>query len=74
MGAISVVFAVALHGQFHKLASVESAIALVDGFDEERPGDKFVRYEVDIRYTNQNEIRGTFESKIEAIKFLRSMA
>jgi hypothetical protein len=42
-------------------------------YEESSPPGIFVRYEVHVRYTNSDEIRGTFESKTEAIRFLNSM-
>jgi hypothetical protein len=71
---IASVFVLALHGQAQELANVDSAIQFIERFDEAKAGGQFVRYEVNIRYTNKDEIRGTFTSKPEAIKFLRSLA
>lgn len=71
--AIAAVFVLALHGQPKELANVASAIAFIEGFDEAKSSGPFVRYEVNIRYTNKDEIRGTFESKADAIRFLKSM-
>jgi hypothetical protein len=72
--SIASVFVLALHGQSQELANVASAIAFIEGFDEAKSGGKFARYEVNIRYSNKDEIRGTFESKTDAVRFLKSMA
>lgn len=72
--AIASVFVLALHGQAQELANVDSAIQFIERFDEAKAGGQFVRYEVNVRYSNTDEIRGTFTSKPEAIKFLRSLA
>jgi hypothetical protein len=71
--SIESVFVLALHGQARKLASVDSAVQFIEQFDEARSAGSFVRYEVNVRYTNKDEIRGKFASKPEAIKFLRSL-
>ncbi len=71
--SVTSVFVLALHGQAKEVTTVESAIAFIDGFNEARAGGKFVRFEVNVRYSNRDEIRGTFESKVEAIRFLQSL-
>lgn len=72
--AIAWVSVLALHGQARELANIDSAIQCIERFDESKPGGPFARYEVTVRYTNADEIRGMFISKQEAIKFLRSLA
>ncbi|MFN0051676.1 MAG: DNA methylase [Planctomycetales bacterium] len=68
------VHVLALSGQGHELVSVDSAIQFIEQFDEANTHGGFVRYEVNIRYTNNDEIRGSFASKVEAIKFLHALA
>lgn len=71
--SIASVFVLALHGQAQELSNVATAIAFIEGFDEAKAGGKFTRYEVNVRYSNGDEIRGNFESKAEAIRFLKSL-
>ena len=55
------------------LASFVEAVALIESFDESKPERPFTRYEVGVRYSNGNEIRGRFSDKTTAICFLRSV-
>jgi hypothetical protein len=41
--------------------------------NESRPDAPFTRYEVGVRYSNGDEIRGQFKDKATAIAFLRGM-
>jgi hypothetical protein len=63
----------ALHGEPCQAASVDDAIRIIGDYDESAASLAFARYEVDVRYTNGDEIRGIFASKTEAIKFLNSL-
>lgn len=63
----------ALHGSARQAASVDDAIRIIRDYDESAATHALVRYEVDVRYTNGDEIRGTFASKAEAIKFLNGL-
>lgn len=49
------------------------AIAFIEAFDESKPCEPFTRYEVGVRYSNGDEIRGQFNDKASAIVFLRGM-
>ncbi|NJO55758.1 MAG: hypothetical protein HC834_04695 [Rhodospirillales bacterium] len=71
---VASVYVLALHGRARELADVESAVAFIEEFDEAKAGGSFIRYEVDIRYTNKDEIHATFNAKSEAIKFLRAVS
>lgn len=71
---VASVLVMGLHGDGQELASVTKAITFIEAFDEKTARGKFVRYEVMIRYTNSDEVRGTFNTKAEAVKFLKSMA
>jgi hypothetical protein len=46
------------------------AIAFIEAFDQSRPDAPFTRYEVGVRYSNGDEIRGQFSDKTTAIAFL----
>lgn len=65
------VYVIPLHGVLQELGSVEDAIAFLRRFDESAPARSFVRYEVNVRYTNEDEIRGMFRDRADAISFLQ---
>jgi hypothetical protein len=71
--AVECVFILPLHGDSHQLMSVSDAIKFLENYSEDESSPKFVRYELNVRYTNANEIRGQFNSKAEAIQFLRKL-
>ena len=71
--SVKSVFVLALHGKSCLVTVIDEAIHFIEQHDESSGPMEFVRYEVNVRYTNGDEIRGTFESKTEAIKFLNSM-
>ena len=54
-------------------SNVAEAIAFIESFDESKPNSLFTRYEVGVRYSNGDEIRGQFKDKNAAITFLREM-
>jgi hypothetical protein len=53
--------------------SPAAAIDFIEAFDESRPESSFARFEVGVRYSNGDEIRGQFTEKAAAIVFLRDM-
>ncbi len=55
------------------LPNVVEAIAFIESFDETKPCEPFTRYEVGVRFSNGDEIRGQFKDKADAIAFLRGM-
>lgn len=70
---IAEVYVLALHGTARTLCDVTEAIAFIESFDEAKPGSSLARYEVGVRYSNGDEVRGQFKDKITAITFLRGM-
>ena len=66
------IFVLTLSGPSRQLASIEDAVRFVEDYDEAAPASEFVRYELNVRYTNGDEIRGSFREKYKAIDFLRS--
>jgi len=60
-----------LHGDYRELATIEDAISYISGHGE-TAGKTFIRYEIQIRYNNGDNIDGAFENKDTAIKFLRT--
>ncbi len=67
------VFVATLHGPVHELAGVQAAVAFIKEFNENKLVKGFVRYEVDIRYSNGDHISGQFEEKATAIQFLNGL-
>ncbi|MFN0134835.1 MAG: DNA methylase [Phycisphaerae bacterium] len=70
---IASVYVLPLHGSTRTLGDVAEAIAFIESFDESKPCEPFTRYEVGVRYSNGDEIRGQFMDKATAVAFLRSM-
>lgn len=71
--SITSVYVLPLHGSPRTLGDVVEAIAFIESFDESKPCPPFTRYEVGVRYSNGDEIRGQFKDKATAVAFLRSM-
>ena len=70
---IDSIYVMSLHGTMRTLRDITQAIAYIETVNETQPGDRFVRYEVGVRYSNGDEIRGQFEDKAKAIQFLSGM-
>ncbi len=70
---IESVYVLPLHGLRRMLATVTDAIAFIESFDESKPDGPFARYEVGVRYSNGDEVRGQFKDKAAAIAFLRGV-
>lgn len=67
------VYILPLHGLAQTLRNVIEAIAFIESFEESKPSDAFARYEVGIRYSNGDEVRGQFKNKATAVAFLRTV-
>ena len=61
-----------LAGKQSLFNSVGDAVKYITEFDQRTSLSTFVRYELNVRYTNGDEIRGTFQEKDRTIDFLRS--
>lgn len=70
---IELIWVLPLAGSQVEAASAEAAIEFVLEFDEGRSLPSFQRYEIDVRYTNGDEMRASFRDKAEAVKFLRGL-
>lgn len=68
---IESVYVLPLHGSARTLGDVAEAIAFIESFDESKPVALLTRYEVGVRYSNGDEIRGQFKDKTTAVAFLR---
>ena len=66
------IFVLTLSGIARQFRSVEDAVGFVSEHDESIPVSDFVRYELNIRCSNGDEVRGTFREKHGAIEFLRT--
>ena len=61
-----------LHGQVYELASIDEAVTLLESYGEASAPSRFERYEIQIRFSNGNEIVGKFNDKPSCINFLRA--
>lgn len=69
---IECIFILILSGTSHKFDCVADAISFVTQHNDQSTSmSDFIRYELNIRYTNADEIRAKFQKKDEAIKYLR---
>ena len=59
-----------LHGNSFEVKTVNDAVRFIESYVENIAPRKFERYEIQIRFTNGNEIIGKFNDKISAIEFL----
>ena len=66
------VFVLTLSGDSHAFDSIEDAVLFVSEHDESVSVSGFVRYELNVRYSNGDEVRGAFRRKERCIAFLRS--
>lgn len=60
-----------LHGQQSEFGSVHDAISFVQGYQEDNLSvSTFIKYELIVRYTNDDKIDASFQDKDRAIAFL----
>lgn len=69
---VKYIFVLTLSGTSYRFDSIKDAVRFVSEHDQSAPVSDFVRYELNIRYSNEDEVRGTFQKKERAIEFLRS--
>ena len=69
--AIEAIFLLPLHGLAKTATNVADAIRLVADYHEQARVVGFCRYELNVRYTNGDEVRGSFAAKQDAIGFLK---
>ncbi len=67
------IFVLPLSGSSRRFDSIEDAVRFVSGYDQSATASDFVRYELNVRYSNEDEVRGSFREKAGAIEFLRSL-
>lgn len=68
------IFVLTLSGLSRQLDTIEDAVRFVEEHDETALVSEFVRYELNVRYSNGDEVRGTFREREKAIAFLRSLS
>ena len=62
-----------LHGKTEVLKTAAAAIAFLQDYAERDASLPFARYEVGVRYSNGNDVKGTFGDKASAIAFLKKL-
>lgn len=71
--SIVAVHVLPLHGQSHELSDPKAAIAFLESHVQNQAALQFVRYEISVRFSNGDEIRGQFQAKDSAIEFLKTV-
>jgi len=59
-----------LHGRTYEARTIDDAIRLIESYNEGAGVSGFERYEIQVRFSNGNEITGKFNDKASAIEFL----
>ena len=59
-----------LSGLSHDFVSVDNAVQFIVSYDESTPAQQFVRYEIVVRHSSGDEVRGSYQTKERAIQFL----
>ena len=67
---VEFVLVLPLHGAQHQFGTIQDAVHYIVNYDSSTPSLEFVKYELNVRYSNGDEIRGTFHEKDKAIEFL----
>ena len=60
-----------LHGRNQAVKTIGEAVDLIESYNEKESPTSFERYEIQIRFSNGNEIKGQFNDKASAIEFLQ---
>jgi hypothetical protein len=69
------IFLIPLHGQQNEFGTVADAIAFVTNYQESSLHDgTFRKYEIIVRYTNDDKIDASFQNKEKAVAFLHYIA
>jgi len=71
--SLSRIYIATLHGPTCDVPTVAAAVDFIRNYDEGQAVTGFVRYEVNVRYSNGDKITGEFESKAKAIQFLEGL-
>jgi hypothetical protein len=66
------IIVIALHGKAVEFNTIDDAISHVETYDQASPEDgAFRKYEIVARYSNDDAIDASFDSKEETVRFLR---
>ena len=57
-----------------RIRTIESAIDFIEHYDESSPPVAFDRYELNVRYSNGGEVRGSFPNKRDCLAYLRLLS
>lgn len=68
--AVQSITILALFGKPRQWNSMDQAVAFIKSFAVPNAAGPFVRFEICVRYTNSDEVRGEFQEKRSAIDFL----
>ena len=60
-----------LSGISREFEFIGDAIRFITDHDQAEPASDFVRYELNVRYSNGDEIRADFSRRARAVAFLR---
>ncbi len=71
---VSEIFLLTLSGTSRRFVTVHDAIRFMSSYDERTPQDTFVRYELNIRHTNGDEVRCNFRERARVVEFLTSLS
>ncbi len=69
---IEYVVVLPLSGTQHRFHAVRDAVRYISDHDTSTPSSEFVQYELTVRYSNGDNVCGTFHDRSDAIGFLNS--
>ena len=71
---VQIIYVLTLSGTNHEFVDITDAVHFVSGHDHRVDvAGEFVRYELNVRYSNGDEIKGCFQTKNGAIDFLENL-
>lgn len=62
-----------LSGTSRRFPTIRDAVLFVSAYDQQTLQGDFVRYELNVRHTNGDEVRATFRDRDHVIEFLQSL-
>ena len=68
---ITHIVVLALSGTSARFQTTHEAIRFIENYDESVPASEFDRYELNVRYSNGSEVRGSFLDKKDCLDHLR---
>lgn len=71
--SVTQVLVLPLSGDSRMFDRVEDAVRFILSYDQEASVASFVRYELQVRYSNGDEVRGIYQERDSAIEFLRKL-